>query len=1836
MQSRPSSPALDSCLKLVWEHDPENGKFNPDSVMVDTCDAERTWYAKRGFRICVAEHVLDTSCGDPREFQELTCVDTTHPEYIRLLQLDTLFGSYQLAWIDTWRMPDSTIYGHEYAVEFDHMHPLRTISDTLYSWFPSTFTRFHNQTRRMHYKQEGEPPSQVPGPNSEPWGLPIGNPIEAGPIQPVEHEKNMWSRMYQRGFLSPLYDLKVPMAWHITMGSPTVYLAFCEGGTGSGLPFEHDDLHLVENGGNFFRKQSGSQPQRTLPLLRIESHLHFGMGMSSAELNGKGTVGVAPKCRVLSVFSQSVFHLHSDVTGDLIVNPSMPNKYPHVMNNSESSGAVGNYNSVTKEFGDAYWRNMNSGAVAIQGLSVRGGHPVAPQGPSDISYFDPTDDNDPEPHSKYDVKLLAVGYCSSHYQWAADRGQSMHRSIENDDCSYRVNPFGGLADIHGFGNMHSNKFSTGLKTGSTKVGRSQRNFLRFLPNEDLTKSQAALDVVVPSWPVTITSNSDGESLYATDAHGVFGQAVVAGTVGLMMSVQDRLGQSGIEVHKRAYNIITFTADKIVDPLGDSKPVSELAGFSSIHASLMGLGANSNKLRTSYRSMRSNEYGVENYDHLDRYWAIRMGFGRLNAFRSVAHSIPGVGANDQPNVKFTYAGTDNLDWANAHEMDGNNGLGTVKYLHLGKYKNATDLVLEHGGVKFTGEPDYLNSNGKTIVNKNLSVGSAQGLVIDGIVDTDVTDNTPYPAITTTSESGRILITGWLRRVRLDGRIYAVDLRVVNDGAGEAPKLVCRGGQSELHDTLWLRNNTKLVVEDGGTLDLMPGAIVIMSQGSSITVKSGGKVNLHHAARIVPAGTYTTQQPTVTLEGGGEMATVYRTVTEEGITRVAEQSENIVIETRLSLDANSTLRVKQCVDFVYPSLDVYVITADPAANIILEPNAYLRQRNQATSGVAGGIRFPTLVSPPTGVEARYRVDIPTTIPAGPLVVVPQGTNLELGRVKVEYNGGVKVSPGATLTLLEKEVEWNGILHVQGTSGNRATVRAAMELDQNLCGQALASRRAWPTLLKMIPGEFPYKDLNYNDSRAITTKLGCYLLLDQSQMINVFTQVQSMPIVGVKDGNQTLGYAANTLFKANRNDIRRALIDVTDLTTASTIQLRRAFLRDRSTMLDISRNRSLIAALRNERRNATSDSEQKTAWSIAWARMNALLGKIEISSCKFRDDFGMIEAASNYTEMQPDKWAGDHEAIPLEAYYVINAMGASGLTRVRVDASHFANLTTGVSIKAGEPDLTVTESNFANVVEGVVARGNHAQICNSNFSRTRIGVSSVRGTVRVNECSFGEGMSSSTNGAMISSETAGMMGIGVELDESMLWARSNDFRDYNTAIRALGVSQVWLRDRRTCLGSNCNTIEVDGRNRFRGMTTGEGETPFWKQSQWADLLWHVKQDETKPDYFVHCGLNDHSGQLRTIVNDNVLYHNYLLTRDDPNSTTTASVNPNDNEFNTDQATQRVLNVVLSPALTERDKEWLTEDDCEPRLRNAQSNPELECVPFIPNPPGELEVDSWLDLVHTNQMGQIPAPVVAQLRPANVDPSTLTEQERQDYLFVSNNYWRYDDAPWSNRSEWLLMHLQVLEADTLWPSNTDSVISAMSTVLTDTNAPIALRRQILPIMETVFIERENCAGATTLHANMMPELYSSQDLESMFFTNSTIIMCDQDSSGSDSSFAVANRELFAYIHRDQVAESSEKRRDPFEASNIAEPTQMLLRVAPNPATDVLRIEFQSGVNRETFYTIDISGVLGSAAEGVTGTVRGSGLHHAHLSVSHLPRGVYVLRLLVAGKSTSSLVVIQ
>lgn len=1807
MQSRPSSPALDSCLKLVWEHDPENGKFNPDSVMVDTCDAERTWYAKRGFRIRTTSQVLDTSCGDPFERHGHECIDSTHETYPAWQRLDSAYPSYEVAQVETILTPDSLFLCHEYELTFESYQNVSDWKVLVADYFDNESIRHESHALRslgVNYQSE-----QVAVCSDDVFEW-------AGLSSTHQHAPSLvWSRMYWRSFMSPLMDLKVPMAWQITMGAPSVYTAVADptnGGPEHGTEVSHPDLTYAPAGNFFYLPPQQNKPSRTKRLTPGNRHTNVAMGLTVGQFNDVGIVGLAPKSRVVAVLANDRVHEFPDSHVPLHVNPSWVLKHPQIVTNPHETGSDTHVKDVA-----------SSGSIVIGSVSNQPGEVFDVSDPNNVTTYlgavcakpgnavwaDPSNSI-----SEADVQVLTIGG----YSWNAVNKPDEEKQSSDfqgwrwlDDCMPQVNPFVNVVtQDHNFGCFHGTKFPPSTLTRADRLA---------------SKSLAPLDVVAPNVALGIDFHpTTHQPRYTTLEQGNSqNQHYGAGIAALMISVKDRFALQGMAVQRHFYNIVTFTADKLLDPIPSQNVGSDPTVFPSdhMHPSLLTTGS-PKKLNTVYRAQPN--------DHLDRYWAIRMGFGRLNAFRSVAHSIPGVGTNSQPNVKYTYAGTDNLDWANAHEMNGNNGLGTVKYLHLGKYKNATDLVLEHGGVKFEGEPDYLNSNGKSIVNKNLSVGSAQGLVIDGIVDTDVTDNTQYPAITTTSESGRILITGWLRRVRLDGRIYAVDLRVVNDGAGEAPKLVCRGGQSELHDTLWLRNNTKLVVEDGGTLDLMPGAIVIMSQGSSITVKSGGKVNLHHAARIVPAGTYTTQQPTVTLEGGGGMATVYRY--DAAAERVAEQSENIVIETRLSLNANSTLRVKQCVDFVYPSLDVYVITADPAANIILEPNAYLRQRNQATLGVAGGIRFPTLVAPVGGAEARYRVDIPTTIPAGPLVVVPPGTNLELGRVKVEYNGGVEVSPGATLTLLEKEVEWNGILHVEGTSGNRATVRAAMELDQNLCGQALASRRAWPTLLKMIPGEFPYMDLNYNDSRPIAEKLGCYLFLEHAQMLNVFTLTSSMPIVGMKDGSQTLGYAANTVFKGNRNDIRSALSASTD---AQTLDLRTTFLEQRSTMLDVIHNRSLLRALRDIRRNATTNQDHKALWLGAWSRINGRLGQFDMSNCQFRDDGGKVEAASNYTTMQPVEWATATASTPPTAYYVLNGIGATGLTRVRVDASHFANLTTGVSIKAGEPDLTVTESNFANVVEGVVARGNHAQICNSNFSRTRIGVSSVRGTVRVNECSFGEGMSSSTNGAMISSETAGMMGIGVELDESMLWARSNDFRDYNTAIRALGVSQVWLSDRRTCLGSNCNTIEVDGRNRFRGMTTGEGETPFWKQSQWADLLWHVKQDETKPDYFVHCGLNDHSGQLRTIVNDNVLYHNYLLTRDDPNSTTTASVNPNDNEFNTDQD-PRVLNVVLSPALTERDKEWLTNDDCEYRIRNAASNPEIECVLVVPNPPGELEFDSWWDVVQSNQMGQIPAPVVAQLRPAPVDPSTLTEQQRQDHLLASNNYWRYANAPWSNRSEWLILHLRILEADTLWPTNTDSVIGAMSAVLTDTNESMALRRQILAIMESLFIERENCAGAVTLHSNMISQLYSTEERDAMFFMNSTAIVCNQDSVSIDSMAASANRELFAYIHRNQSADTLEKRRDAFRATHSSSSSRMELRTAPNPASDMLSIEFRVGVDKATPYTIELVSVLGAVAEHVNGTSRGLAVNTVSLNVSHLPRGVYVLRLVAAGNSASTLVVIR
>jgi hypothetical protein len=47
--SSPAITQLDSCWKLCGPHDPENGFYNPDSIMVDTCVVPNRNYAKKWY-----------------------------------------------------------------------------------------------------------------------------------------------------------------------------------------------------------------------------------------------------------------------------------------------------------------------------------------------------------------------------------------------------------------------------------------------------------------------------------------------------------------------------------------------------------------------------------------------------------------------------------------------------------------------------------------------------------------------------------------------------------------------------------------------------------------------------------------------------------------------------------------------------------------------------------------------------------------------------------------------------------------------------------------------------------------------------------------------------------------------------------------------------------------------------------------------------------------------------------------------------------------------------------------------------------------------------------------------------------------------------------------------------------------------------------------------------------------------------------------------------------------------------------------------------------------------------------------------------------------------------------------------------------------------------------------------------------------------------------------------------------------------------------------------------------------------------------------------------------
>ncbi|MBC8125357.1 MAG: S8 family serine peptidase [Candidatus Kapabacteria bacterium] len=360
-----------------------------------------------------------------------------------------------------------------------------------------------------------------------------------------------------------------------------------------------------------------------------------------------------------------------------------------------------------------------------------------------------------------------------------------------------------------------------------------------IQQRESTKRGAYMDIVAPGGNIwTLDHKPDAganQTGYTFQSGTSISTALVSGVVGLMFSINPNMGvvmdsitdlpgsgSNGLDVQRRMYNVVTFTADKIAD-------------LDPAHA-----------------------YKEQVNDSLRRSWARRMGFGKINAYRAVAHSISLKGE-----YEYTSSGTLSFD----EEIRNSDG---IKLMHWGsRIKDGIDWplsaqrgrtagddgivdVLQYGGRSLPGEPH--NNQGVTRLTSSatplvINVPNSSTLCIDGMLLNEGSSHTHQ--VVATGDDAMILAEGLVRNISLVGRLNIGDLIV--DGTSAQPVLNFTGA-GEIYGFVQLSQRGAIVIEDSlGSCRMRPGSHVRIGGTNNLSVKNGGELLLDHASRITRSHT-----------------------------------------------------------------------------------------------------------------------------------------------------------------------------------------------------------------------------------------------------------------------------------------------------------------------------------------------------------------------------------------------------------------------------------------------------------------------------------------------------------------------------------------------------------------------------------------------------------------------------------------------------------------------------------------------------------------------------------------------------------------------------------------------------------------------------------------------------------------------------------------------------------------------------------------------------------------------------------------------------------------------
>ncbi|MFN3195271.1 MAG: T9SS type A sorting domain-containing protein [Chlorobiota bacterium] len=383
------------------------------------------------------------------------------------------------------------------------------------------------------------------------------------------------------------------------------------------------------------------------------------------------------------------------------------------------------------------------------------------------------------------------------------------------------------------------------------------------------KRQASVDVLGPSIAITdMTTNVD--MVININGSGVSqGQPFIAGVAGLMTSINDYMGVPldanghpivGEDVQRKFYDIVTFTADKIIDD-GDT-PDPYYCG---------------DKLIVT-ESPTQPEYLEQSNDKLKRWWAQRCGFGKVNAYRSMAHTI-------ENKADYTIDGTYTLPFADDNGSGDSRGYVNPdgnQLLHMGSWTDDNSSpefyevslargpttgdddpwqVLEWGGASNPMHPEAYNNYGVTLLEDvnsriELTVGASgtvgnrknQLLAIDGNL-IGIPSWANHKIVTdVANDEGIILIQGYIKDVEVVGELRVGDLDI--DATSGGVGCLWFGGapsESEIYGVVTTYNNGMLF-GGGGITTMQPGAHIRVAGDNDIALRFDSEWHMKGGSKI----------------------------------------------------------------------------------------------------------------------------------------------------------------------------------------------------------------------------------------------------------------------------------------------------------------------------------------------------------------------------------------------------------------------------------------------------------------------------------------------------------------------------------------------------------------------------------------------------------------------------------------------------------------------------------------------------------------------------------------------------------------------------------------------------------------------------------------------------------------------------------------------------------------------------------------------------------------------------------------------------------------------------